>query len=210
MNIYEKIQAVRVDLENEQIKMTGHNEFARYDYFELDDFIKPLNALMHKYKMTAYPSFTPELATLTAVNCEQPEEKVTVTSPMGAANLKGCHEVQNIGATETYQRRYLYQALFDITEKDSLNATQGKSDKEPARRANASNNADFAPKKGTRQLQIENIIKGTEFTLAKVDVWIEKKYGKVMTLDELSEQQFADLFNALLAAVKKGKADGNG
>ena len=52
MNIYEKIQAVRVDLENEQIKMTGHNEFARYDYFELDDFIKPLNALMHKYKMT--------------------------------------------------------------------------------------------------------------------------------------------------------------
>lgn len=207
MNIYEKIQAVRVDLENEHIRMTGHNEFAKYDYFELDDFIKPLNALMHKYKMTAYPSFTLELATLTAVNCEKPDETVTVTSPMGTANLKGCHEVQNIGAVETYQRRYLYQALFDITEKDSLNATQGKG--ETGRRANASNSADSAPKNGIRQKQIKKLTDGTDFDTSKVSLWIEKKYGKVMTLDELSEQQYAELYNALDAAIKKGKANGN-
>lgn len=205
MNIYEKIQAVRVDLENEHIRMSGHNEFAKYDYFELDDFIKPLNALMHKYNMTAYTSFTPELATLTAVNCEKPDETVTVTSPMGTANLKGCHEVQNIGAVETYQRRYLYQALFDITEKDPLNATQGKNDKEHDRRDNASNTPKSAAKNSIRQKQIEKIIDGTEFTMAKVAVWIEKKYGRSMALEELSEQQFAELYNALDAAIKKGK-----
>lgn len=132
MNIYEKVQAVKTELAKKKLKMSGKNEFAKYDYFELDDFLSPLNELMQEYKMTAYPSFTAELATLTAVNCEAPEEKITVTSPMGTANLKGCHEVQNIGAVETYQRRYLYQALFDIAEHDSLNATQGKPEKKQA------------------------------------------------------------------------------
>lgn len=125
MNIYEKIQTIRVELKKQNIRMSGYNDFAGYDYFELDDFLPVLNELMQQYKMTAYPSFGTEIATLTAVNCEKPEETVVITSPMGSANLKGCHAVQNIGATETYQRRYLYQALFDISEKDSLNATQG-------------------------------------------------------------------------------------
>lgn len=129
MNIYEKVQAVKTELAKKKLKMSGKNEFAKYDYFELDDFLTPLNELMHEYKITAYPSFTSELATLTAINCEAPDEKIIVTSPMGTANLKGCHEVQNIGAVETYQRRYLYQALFDIAEHDSLNATQGKPEK---------------------------------------------------------------------------------
>jgi len=125
VNIYEKIQQVRVELGSRKIVMSGKNEFAKYDYFELDDFLTPLNELMHKHKMTAYASFTQDTATLTAVNCEKPDECVVITSPMGAANLKGCHEVQNIGAVETYQRRYLYQTLFDIAEHDGLNGTQG-------------------------------------------------------------------------------------
>lgn len=132
MNIYEKLQEVKTKLASKKLKMTGKNEFAKYDYFELDDFLIPLNELMQEYKMTAYPSFTSELATLTAVNCEAPEERITVTSPMGTASLKGCHEVQNIGAVETYQRRYLYQALFDIAEHDSLNATPGRAEKNAA------------------------------------------------------------------------------
>lgn len=130
MNLYEKIQEVRVKLANTKIQMTGDNKFAGYKYFELDDFLKPLNEYMREVKMTAYASFTAESATLTAVNSEKPEETLTISSPLGSAALKGCHEVQNIGAVETYQRRYLYQALFDIAESDGLNATQGKEEKQ--------------------------------------------------------------------------------
>ena len=129
MNLFEKIQAIRVDLKNEELKQTGWNSYAEYSYFELDDFLTPLNRLMKEYKMTAIPSFNREVATLTAINIENPEEMFTITSPFGSAQLKGCHEVQNIGATETYQRRYLYQALFDISESDALNKTQGKPSK---------------------------------------------------------------------------------
>jgi hypothetical protein len=48
---------------------------------------------------------------------------------MGSAQLKGCHEVQNIGAVETYQRRYLWVAALEIVEHDALDATTGAEDK---------------------------------------------------------------------------------
>lgn len=137
MNLFEKIQAVRSELRHTKIKMSGKNTFAKYDYFELDDFLPPLTELMLKYKMTAIPSFTNDMASLTAINSEKPDEQYTITSPLGSAELKGCHEVQCIGAVETYQRRYLYQAMFDISESDGLNRTQGeqmpqKPEKKPA------------------------------------------------------------------------------
>jgi hypothetical protein len=44
---------------------------------------------------------------------------------MGSAALKGCHEVQNIGAVETYQRRYLWVAALEIVEHDALDSSPG-------------------------------------------------------------------------------------
>lgn len=120
MNLFEKIQTIREELRDMNLKPTGKNEFAKYNYFELDDFLPQLNKLMGKHKMTAVASFTNETASLTAINIEAPEERFVITSPFSSANLKGCHEVQCVGAVETYQRRYLYQALFDIGEKDGL------------------------------------------------------------------------------------------
>jgi hypothetical protein len=52
--------------------------------------------------------------------------QLEITSPMGSAALKGCHEVQNIGAVETYQRRYLWVTAMEIVEHDVLDATNGK------------------------------------------------------------------------------------
>lgn len=125
MNIFEKIQAIRVELKHKDLKMSGRNKFANYDYMELDDFCPALNELMLKYKITAIPTFSREKASLTAIDCEKPEDRYTIESPFGTADLKGCHEVQCIGAVETYQRRYLYQAMFDISESDGLNKSQG-------------------------------------------------------------------------------------
>jgi hypothetical protein len=42
---------------------------------------------------------------------------------MASASLKGCHEVQNLGAVESYIKRYLYQNCFEIAEPDSLDKT---------------------------------------------------------------------------------------
>ena len=43
----------------------------------------------------------------------------------------GCHEVQNIGAVQTYQRRYLYTTALAIVESDALDATTAKEEPKP-------------------------------------------------------------------------------
>jgi hypothetical protein len=50
---------------------------------------------------------------------------VMFTSPMSSAALKGCHDVQNLGAVQTYLRRYLWTNAFEIVEHDALDATTG-------------------------------------------------------------------------------------
>ena len=67
-----------------------------------------------------------KVATMTIVDVDNAEQRIVITSPMGSAALKGCHEVQNIGAVETYQRRYLWVAALEIVEHDALDATTGK------------------------------------------------------------------------------------
>ncbi len=128
MNIYQKMQSAKVQLQELNLKKTGNNKFAGYTYFELTDFLPALNKIMEDIGLASCVSFTPETATLTIINSENPEEKLEYTSPMASANLKGAHEIQNLGASQTYERRYLYMAAFDIVESDALDATQNKPD----------------------------------------------------------------------------------
>jgi len=69
-------------------------------------------------------SFTKEQAELCIVDIDGGGE-IVITSPFGSAALKGCHEVQNIGAVETYQRRYLWVTAMEIVEHDALDSTTG-------------------------------------------------------------------------------------
>lgn len=126
MNVYEKIQQVRVELQNLGLNKSGKNKFAGYTYFELSDFLPAINQLCKDHKLMTHISFTREEATLTIVNAEAPEEKVIYTSPMYEAVLKGAHPIQNAGAVITYQRRYLMMLAFEIVECDALDSTQGK------------------------------------------------------------------------------------
>ena len=129
INIYEKLQTVRVELQKMNLKKSGKNKFVGYDYFELCDFIPQINDLMLKHKMTSVLWYNDELAILDLINIEDPKEIIKFTSPMSEANLKGTHAVQNLGAVETYLRRYLYITAFEIVESDVLDASHDKDDK---------------------------------------------------------------------------------
>ena len=45
---------------------------------------------------------------------------------LNEANLKGVHPIQNMGAVETYSRRYLWVTALEIVEHDALDATTGR------------------------------------------------------------------------------------
>ena len=135
-NIYSKMQKARCEFQEKPLKKSGHNKFAGYHYFELGDFLPTINALLEKYNLCSNISFTNEMATLTIVNSENPDEKMVFTSPMSDANLKNCQNVQNLGAVQTFLRRYLWVNAFDIVESDCLEAVTGKDDKPSKTKAN--------------------------------------------------------------------------
>jgi hypothetical protein len=128
MNIYEKIQKVKEEFLAKNIKKSGQNKFAGFSYYELSDITPPLIELCNKYKLFTAFRFTNEEAVLEIVNVEEPKEVQLYSSPMEELELKGCNKIQALGGTETYQRRYLYMAAFDIIEADLFDKTSGISD----------------------------------------------------------------------------------
>ena len=129
MNIYEKLQNMRVELQQKNIKKSGKNKFAGYEYYELSDILPPINELQSNYKTCSFISFNKEEAVLTIVNSEKPEEQIMFSSPMAELTLKGGQEIQNLGGVETYQRRYLYMAAFEIVENDYFDSVRGMDQK---------------------------------------------------------------------------------
>jgi hypothetical protein len=133
MNIYGKLQDARVKFQNTKIKKSGLNKFAGYDYLELGDFLPSINQIMKEEGLCSFINFTQDSAVLTLVNTEKPDEQIQFTSPMSTATLKGCHDVQNLGAVQTYLRRYLYINAFEIVEHDALDAVTGSDDKQKSK-----------------------------------------------------------------------------
>ena len=119
-----------------EIRKSGHNKFAGYYYMELGDFLPAVQTIFSDLGLCGVISFTSELATLRIVDIET-EKDVSFTSPFGSAALKGVHEIQNIGAVETYQRRYLWVTALEIVEHDALEPGVGKDEPETERAPNA-------------------------------------------------------------------------
>jgi hypothetical protein len=130
MKVYKKLSEARVALQSRELTKSGHNKFAGYKYFELGDFLPAIQEIFNNVGLVDVISFSDDVATMT-IYAHEDGSSVTFTSPMGSASLKGCHEVQNIGAVETYQRRYLYTVAMAVVESDALDATTGGVAPEP-------------------------------------------------------------------------------
>lgn len=130
MSVYKKLMQARIKLHGMEVKKSGRNEFAKYSYMELADFLIPTQNIFAELELCGVVSFTKDIATLTITDIEDGTQ-IVITSPMGSAALKGCHEVQQIGAVETYQRRYLWVAAMEIVEHDALDSSPGADERKP-------------------------------------------------------------------------------
>lgn len=126
LNVYTKLNMAREEFHKTQLKKTGHNKFANYYYFELGDFLIPALKIFKDHRLSGVISFGKELAEMRIIDIDNPQDAIVITSPMSTAALKGCHEVQNLGAVQTYLRRYLWVAALEIVEHDALDATTGR------------------------------------------------------------------------------------
>ena len=120
--VHKKLMAARILLQNAPLKKSGHNKFAGYSYFELGDFIPTINQIFNEVGLCGVVSYDTEIASLTITDTDD-NTSIVITSPMAEANLKGCHPIQNLGAVETYTRRYLWVTAMEIVEHDALDSS---------------------------------------------------------------------------------------
>jgi hypothetical protein len=120
--VHKKLMNARMILQSMQLKKSGHNKFAGYQYFELGDFLPQINEIFHGHGLCGVISYDTDYASLTITDVDD-GTNIVITSPMVEANLKGAHAIQNLGAVETYQRRYLWMTAMEIVEHDALDSS---------------------------------------------------------------------------------------
>ena len=122
MSILKKISEARVRLQDTKINKSGENKFAKFKYYELADFLPTLNKINLELGICTRFEIKENNAYLTVFDIDKQEDNITFTIPYVSSELKGATKIQELGATITYLRRYLFLVAFEITDGEVVDA----------------------------------------------------------------------------------------
>lgn len=196
MNVYQKLLKARADFLAAKVKKSGKNQHLKFDYFELDDIVPVATRIFSEVGLLPVVCFDGDLATMQVVDTDCPESYITFTSPVVQLNQNGMNAVQALGATETYQRRYLYYMALDICEPDALDRDQPQQKKKPAE------------SRIIKPAQVEEIckmaVRDAGVNAEKFLPWVAKAFKK--PLDKMNDDEAANVVAWINAQAEKRKA----
>ena len=130
MNVYQKLLKARAMFLGSDTKKSGKNMQLAFKYFELDDIIPVATKIFEEVGLISLVSFEGEKAVMQILNTENPDEIATFTAPftplepiVSNTGKKATNEMQALGSSITYMRRYLYMIALDICEPDNIEPT---------------------------------------------------------------------------------------
>lgn len=122
----EAIIKIRCQLQKKNLKKTGHNKFAGFEYFELGDFLPALNELMLAEGVNDLFTIEEGFATLMLMkdtDCNVYKIPfVQFPTPLNRQGQPSMQDIQYLGALNTYYKRYLYMNAFGITDGEIIDA----------------------------------------------------------------------------------------
>lgn len=134
-NILEKLQIARKMFLEKGAKKSGKNMHLEFMYFELEDIVPVAEEVFSEVGLFAMPHILGDTAKMIVYNTdntlnESPLEFVLPYTPISPiVSNKGkevTNEMQATGSSITYIRRYLWQVVLDIVEKDEIDARLGQ------------------------------------------------------------------------------------
>jgi hypothetical protein len=125
MSVLKKLQKARFELTQIQLKKSGKNKFAGYEYFELGDFIPSVHKLFNEIGLCGAFSITDEKAELRIHDVDE-EKFITFSTPTVMADNPKGQAIQNLGSTHTYLRRYLWVMALELVESDEVDSSPNK------------------------------------------------------------------------------------
>lgn len=133
-NVYQRLLRARSKFLDANVEKSGKNMHLSFKYFELEDIVPTAIRIFNEVGLISVVNFTPDVATMEIINTENPDESVSFVAPFNqiapiVSNTTGkqaTNEMQALGSSITYMRRYLYMIALDICESDSIDANLGK------------------------------------------------------------------------------------
>jgi hypothetical protein len=123
MSVYKKLQKARAMLLSTDIKKSGMNKFAGFQYFELADVLPAITKIFDEVGLCGVVRFSSDTATLTIYDAiDVGHGSIEFTSPLVYADMSKSQAIQNLGSTHTYMRRYLWLMAMEIVEHDAVDA----------------------------------------------------------------------------------------
>ncbi len=139
-NIYQKINLVRKEFKDSDIKKSGENTFQNFKYFELSDIVPIAIDLCNKYNLYTHidigTPLYPDFATLYVRDIDNPKYQVLFRLKLPSINEDGAFnsKIQDTGKMETYVRRYLYMLFLDIAIPDEVDGVDNRPKKSKSKR----------------------------------------------------------------------------
>lgn len=131
-NVYQRLLTARAKFLEADVQKTGKNMHLSFKYFELDDIVPSAIRIFNEVGLIPIVNFTADTATMNVINTDNPEESISFTAPFNQiapivsnAGKQATNEMQALGSSITYMRRYLYMMALDICESDSIDANIG-------------------------------------------------------------------------------------
>lgn len=132
-NVYQKLILAREEFLKSEIEQTGKNMHLSFKYFELKDIVPTITKIFAKTGLLAIMNFTDETGVVTIINTDNPEETIDFFAPFNQiepivsnTGKQATNNMQALGSSITYMRRYLYLIAMDICVNDEIEPTIDK------------------------------------------------------------------------------------
>lgn len=134
MNVYQKLNKAREMFLNADVQKTGKNMHLSFKYFELEDIVPTVTRIFNEIGLISIVRFTDTKAEMEIANTDNSsDERIFFTTPftplspvVSNTGKQATNEMQALGSSITYMRRYLYMMAMDIVESDNIDANLGR------------------------------------------------------------------------------------
>lgn len=179
-SVMKKLQKSRVDWQSKPRKKSGFNKFQNFKYFVLKDILPTVNEIFNKNGLYSQYNLTKDYAEL-IITDSSTGDYLTYRIPVQKLDNP---TMQNIGAINTYSKRYLYMNALEIEEdEDELD----------------SQDLDKPVKKESKEELIKKISEA--LGEAKLNTWL--KTSKKEKIEDFTVEELSKVWNNYSKNIKK-------
>lgn len=179
-SVMKKLQKSRVDWQSKPRKKSGFNKFQNFKYFVLKDILPTVNEIFNKNGLYSQYNLTKDYAEL-IITDSSTGDYLTYRIPVQKLDNP---TMQNIGAINTYSKRYLYMNALEIEEdEDELD----------------SQDLDKSVNKESKEELIKKISEA--LGEAKLNTWL--KTSKKEKIEDFTVEELSKVWNSYSKNIKK-------